>query len=316
MVRYACTLLILLALCLPSLSWAGDFSPRDVYNAASPGVVLIYGSEGNTMASGTGSIINKSGLILTNSHVITNDSTKKPWESIQVFLKPHMLTGEYAKDVKNPLNAKVIARDPEIDLAVLRVQGLKAPAVIPFGDSNQVSIGDPVAAIGHPGGGGLWTLTTGTISAHKAMGKQKVFQTEASLNPGNSGGPLVDADGRLVGVNTSIIRQGHDGVAIVGINFAVKSAQAKNWLESKGIHVAFAKGKMPTKPAARPTPSIPSESTKPLLDEREFRGPGGDLMYGRPNGRFQLNDLQKFLFDKSRKNAKDAFDELDAETIE
>ena len=307
---------ILLALCLPALSWAGDFSPKDVYNAASPGVVLIYGSEGNTMASGTGSIIDKSGLILTNSHVITNDSTKKPWESIQVFLKPHMLTGEYAKDVKNPLNAKVIARDPEIDLAVLRVQGLKAPAVIPFGDSDQVSIGDPVAAIGHPGGGGLWTLTTGTISAHKAMGKQKVFQTEASLNPGNSGGPLVDASGRLVGVNTSILRKDHDGLAIVGINFAVKSAQAKNWLDSKGIHVAYAKGKIPAKPATRPTPSIPYEPEKPLLDEREFRGPGGDLMYGRPNGRFQLNELQKYLFDQSRKNAKDAFDELDAETFE
>jgi len=94
-------------------------------------------------------------------------------------------------------------------------------------------------AIGHPEQGGLWTLTTGTISAQfenfNATKGKSVFQTETGLNRGNSGGPLLDTDGRIIGINTAIARLSSDGLPITSISFALKSNVAKRWLRDQGV---------------------------------------------------------------------------------
>jgi serine protease Do len=107
-----------------------------------------------------------------------------------------------------------------------------------FRFSNWTTPIGPVA-IGHPEQGGLWTLTTGTISAEfenfNATKGKSVFQTETGLNRGNSGGPLLDTDGRMIGVNTAIARVAPDGMPITSISFSLKSNVAKQWLRDQGV---------------------------------------------------------------------------------
>ena len=336
-----------LALLLAASASAADFSARDVYRAASPAVVLIMAGSGSSFLAGSGSFIGSGGLVLTNNHVIEDEGTRQPAKTILVFLKPARITGDPNADLKNPLAAKVVARDRDLDLAVLQVEGAKGScATVRLGDSGGMTTGDAVAAIGHPEGGGLWTLTTGTISGTKKMGAQDAFQTEANLNRGNSGGPLLDASARLVGVNTSTVRKAPDGLAIVGVNFAVKSAQVESWLSSQGIRYDVAPAsdgpvappatpaapaptpKAETKPeakAATPAPAATPQTEKkpakiaeqpiPASDDlQEFRGPGGELMYGRPGGKFSLDKSLRDIFSRARANAEKDFQELDQET--
>ena len=147
--------------------------------------------------------------ILTNAHVVIQDSTRKPWSRINVYFKPAKLTGDTQRDLVSPVEGKVIAWDPALDLALVEVAGLPAAtSAIALAHPDTVSVGDRVAAIGHPEQGGLWTLTTGVISTLQSnLGGVKgkdAFQTDTSINRGNSGGPLLDSSGRLVGVNTSM----------------------------------------------------------------------------------------------------------------
>jgi serine protease Do len=120
-------------------------------------------------------------------------------------------------------------------------------------DSDGVRIGDRVVAIGHPEQGGLWTLTTGVISTefedfNNVKGKS-VFQTETGLNRGNSGGPLLDSEGHVVGVNTAIARLAADGMPITSISFSLKANVARTWLREQGVVLAAATG-----PSAAPKP--------------------------------------------------------------
>ena len=138
-----------------------DFSAASVYRDASPAVVVVfaYDAKGDG-TSGTGSLVSRDGMILTNNHVIMNPKTKKPYVNIRVFFKPARITGDTEVDLKEPYSIRVVARDETLDLAVIQVQN--APRNIPvlqLGDSETVDVGSSVAAIGHPGGGGLWTLT-------------------------------------------------------------------------------------------------------------------------------------------------------------
>ena len=324
---------------------ADDLSPRDVYRAASPAVVMIFATDGGSLGNaGAGSIISPDGLILTNSHVVTNEQTKVAYKSIQVYLKPEHLSGDSRADLGNPYPAVIVSQDREVDIAVIKLES--APAglqTISLADSDSVSVGDRVAAIGHPEGGGLWILTTGSVSGSKKMGIQDTFQTETSINRGNSGGPLLNGQARIIGMNTSTVRQAPDGMVIVGVNFALKSNQIGAWLSSKGVAVATSKA-APIKPSVQPAekppvaaqapastppaasaakPSGPvekpkTEAVKPVAPapsedlEKEFRGPNGELMYGRPGGRFNLDDLKKAIFARAKNNANKAFEELDS----
>jgi serine protease Do len=221
--------------------------PKEIYKKAGPAVTLILGSDdGRQGSSGTGSIVTPEGKVITNAHVVLNQAGR-PYKTIYVYLKPPKITGDNAKDLTNRYKGRVLAFSPpdELDLAVIQIES--APASLPtinFANPNNVEVGDEVVAIGHPEQGGLWTLTTGTVSTvilnfNGVKGKD-VFQTEASVNRGNSGGPLLDEQGNMVGINTMIARQAADGLTITSVNFSLKSSVAVLWLGGQGMGLAYA----------------------------------------------------------------------------
>ncbi len=157
---------------------------------------------------GSGFIIDSSGIIITNNHVIEGA------EDILVRIEGEK---EY--------EAKVIGADPFSDLAVLKIKSSEKFKLVKFGDSDKARIGDWVIAIGNPFGLG-GTVTSGIISARNrniGMARYEDFiQTDASINQGNSGGPLFNVDGDVIGINTAIFgRQGN-----IGIGFSIPSNNA------------------------------------------------------------------------------------------
>ena len=243
------SLQVLLGLMILVSAAADDFNPRKIYSETSKAVVLITGFEPGQqeMSKGTGSIISSDGFVLTNAHVIIDQSKGRPFNNLRIFLKPDRVSGDLRKDTSLKYRAELVRFSENLDLALLRIKSSSIGNLSPtleFSDSDLVSIGDPVIAIGHPEQGGLWTLTTGTISSHinnyGNMPGKNVFQTEASLNRGNSGGPLINSRGHIVGVNSMISRKAKDGLAITGINFSIKSRVAVNWLNSIGLKFELA----------------------------------------------------------------------------
>jgi S1-C subfamily serine protease len=175
-------------------------------------VVVTASGGGNASSGGTGSVIDREGHILTNFHVIEGMSD----------LKVTLADGTAAV-------ATVVGTDPGSDLAVLKVD-LPSHLLIPvaLADSDRVRVGDTVFAIGHPFGQNF-TVTSGIISAtgrvtesaYTGRGIRDVLQVDAAVNPGNSGGPLFNTAGEMVGVNTSI--ENPNGRFFVGLGFAVPS---------------------------------------------------------------------------------------------
>ncbi len=155
--------------------------------------------------SGSGFLISPEGFIITNNHVISGATR------CEVNLQDGRI-----------YDAEIIGRDPFTDLAVIRIYGDNFNHVI-FGDSDKLRVGQLVIAIGNPYGF-EYSVTTGVVSAlgrslHSSTGRliDDVIQTDAALNPGNSGGPLVNSSGEVVGINTAII------LPAQGICFAVAS---------------------------------------------------------------------------------------------
>ena len=162
-----------------------------------------------TSALGSGFIIDEKGIVITNNHVIQGAE--------DVFVR---VNGE--KNIK----AKVIGADPGMDLAVLQIESDQKFTPVKFGDSDTSRIGDWVIAIGNPFGLG-GTVTAGIISArNRSIGLSRYedyIQTDASINQGNSGGPLFNMDGDVVGINTAILGQSGS----IGIGFAIPSNSAQ-----------------------------------------------------------------------------------------
>ena len=166
---------------------------------------------------GSGFIIDQSGFIVTNNHVV-EDADK-----IKVILKDN-----------REFDAEIKGRDPNTDLALIKIKSDGKLPTIQFGDSDHVKVGEWVMAIGNPFGL-EHTVTVGIISAKgRVIGSgpyDDFIQTDASINPGNSGGPLIDMSGKVVGINTAIIAGGQ------GIGFAIPVNMAKGIIEqlqSKG----------------------------------------------------------------------------------
>lgn len=220
---------------LASVADARPMSPKEIYAEKAKAVVLVFGTDGSAHGSaGTGSIISKEGHVITNAHVVSKNG--RPYRKLFVYLKPDRLTGNQQADLKHRYRVVIDDIDPRLDLALLRM--LKPPedlTILDFVDPEAVAIGEPVVAIGNPETGGLWTLTTGTVSSVIANFQNKrgkhVFQTDASVNRGNSGGPLLNAYGQMVGINTCISRKAPDGLAITDINFSLKSSVAVEWMK-------------------------------------------------------------------------------------
>ena len=165
--------------------------------------------ERQSSALGSGFIIDEKGIVVTNNHVIDGA------EDIVV-----QVNGE------KKFNAKVIGADPLSDIAVLQLDTKDKFIPVKFGDSDKARIGDWVIAIGNPFGLG-GTVTSGIISArNRSIGLSRYedyIQTDASINSGNSGGPLFDMNGDVIGINTAILgRSGN-----VGIGFSIPSNSAK-----------------------------------------------------------------------------------------
>ena len=175
-------------------------------------VVLHNGSHG----IGAGLIWSRDGLILTNYHVIAYHPGHHWW-----FRAPHARTGESRLHASLPdgslLPCQVIAQEPEIDLALLRIQANELPTAL-VADSRNLRIGQLALAIGHPWGERN-VVTMGIISGlgkarvHGRRGEIDIIRSDAHLAPGNSGGPLVNAIGGVVGINTMIVG-GDQGIAI------------------------------------------------------------------------------------------------------
>lgn len=260
-----------------------ELTPREIYEQTSPAVVMVMGhpESGKSGSGGTGSIIQADGLVLTNAHVVIEEKTGKPYPRLSVFLKPARVTGDAKVDLARMLRARVVAYSSPLDLALLKLEGVSGPLpTIDLGESDRTRIGDRVIAIGHPEQGGLWTLTTGVISAEvdnfNGVKGKNVFQTETGLNRGNSGGPLVDSEGHMVGVNTAIARVAADGLPITSISFSLKSAVAKQWLREQGaatLRASSQTGSPSTRAAAEIPPSPSSPSVAPSSPSQKPSSP-------------------------------------------
>ncbi len=173
-----------------SLLLPGAFSSAlvEMFNTVQPSIVQV-GIQGR--GGGTGVIWNPDGRIITNAHVVANEQAK---------IHVHLTDGR-------TLEAKVLHRDPRLDLAMLKVNGDNLKA-LPIGDSSQLRIGEWVFAIGHPWGQ-RWALTAGIVSSLSSVKvaddlTTRYIKSDVGLAPGNSGGPLLDAEGKVVGINAMI----------------------------------------------------------------------------------------------------------------
>jgi S1-C subfamily serine protease len=185
-------------------------------NRVAPAVTFIevehaakQGSRGPARGSGSGFLFTPDGYLLTNSHVVHGS------EKIIVGLND-----------ESRFTADLVGNDPDSDLAVLRIGSPTALPYVQFGDSSQLKVGQIAIAIGNPLGYSK-SVTTGVVSALGRTLRAKsgrlmhdVIQTDAALNPGNSGGPLVDSKGKVIGVNTAMIPQAQAICFATGINTA------------------------------------------------------------------------------------------------
>ena len=231
----------LIAALLTTQAWA---DPARVYKERSDAVVLIIArNEGSSSRSkGTGFVV-APGYVLTNAHVV-QDSNDRNFARIAIFLRADNMNDGNLERLTNGKLGEIVAANSELDLALIKVDGLDSVEVIPFSDSANVDIGSQVLAIGHPENGGLWSLTTGRIGSsiknHEGITGKHVLQTETPLNRGNSGGPLLNWEGELIGVNSSIARSGAGGLAITGVNFAIEANVANSWLRQNSLAVVAA----------------------------------------------------------------------------
>lgn len=205
---------------------ADEVNNIDIYKAADPSVVYItstvyqedfFFGQSKSQGIGSGFIISADGQILTNNHVVSGSS------ELEVTLLD-----------KSRFKAQIVTRNPIDDLALIRIDtnGKKLP-FLKLGDSEALQVGQKVLAIGNPFGLS-GTLTTGVVSAlgRTIRGDDRdlegMIQTDASINSGNSGGPLLDSQGNVIGINTAIY--GPNGGS-VGIGFAMPINRAKRLLE-------------------------------------------------------------------------------------
>lgn len=299
--------------------FADEFPAIQVYEKSSKSVVLILSRfEGKQSLVGAGSLIARRGTFLTSAHVVVDKEGGKPASNVEVFVKPEKVTGDFRRDFTLRYKADIAAYDADLDLAVLTVRDFREDVEpILFVREGEIRIGEEVVAIGHPEQGGFWTLTYGRISGEienqaNVTGRD-VYQTDTNVNRGNSGGPLLDRHGRLVGVTANIARVGAGNIPITGVNFAVKSVVAGKWLEKSGYParygnpadeapgrpVAAGKGATPVFPKpgvshaaepARETQPGPAEQRPSPWEQDRAQVPGEDKIL-TPRRPYRMDDF-------------------------
>ena len=193
-------------------------TPQEIYRTVNPAVVTVMAplSDGSGVSVGTGVVFTPDGYILTNYHVVDGG-----------------VSCAVALDTGEQYDARYVAGDAEKDLAVLKVEAEGLPTAT-FGDSDLLTVGDPVYAIGNPLGVELrGTFTDGIVSAvNRDVDVDGVImtliQTNAALNSGNSGGPLINQYGQVVGINTIKMMSGYD--TLEGLGFAIPTSLAQRWV--------------------------------------------------------------------------------------
>jgi S1-C subfamily serine protease len=214
------------------------FDPARIYKTRSAGVVTIYALFGTHVEDGSGGtsqgsgfVVSDDGYILTNSHVITTAGEANPEEPPE---KADTVYVEFRSGER--VSAEVVGFDPFDDVGLLKVdRAAHRLDPVPLGDSGAVVVGDPVAAIGSPFGQ-TTSLSVGVVSATERSIESltstfdlvDAIQTDAPINRGNSGGPLFDARGRMIGINAQI--RSESGTA-EGVGFAVPINSAKRSME-------------------------------------------------------------------------------------
>ena len=182
-----------------------------------PGQLTIFGPTGDQTVSGTGFFITNDGYIITNNHVVEGT------QEVEIVLSDG-----------TQQTADFVGSDPYSDIAVLKADG-NVPAVAALGNSDALDPGESVIAIGSPLGDFKNTVTVGVVSATgrsidtgKGYSIENLIQTDAAINQGNSGGPLVNLAGEVIGVNTLVVRQSPTGSVAEGLGFAIpiNTAQA------------------------------------------------------------------------------------------
>ena len=184
-----------------------EFINVTVYEKINPAIVLVEAQMLDGLSSGTGCIINKSGIILTSSHVVAKSSYVEVTTSKGETYKAEILPSDGANG----------------DLALLRIKPNKPLPTIKLGDSSMVKVGQKVLAIGNPFGFN-GTLTTGIVS--RIDYERNKIQTDAAINPGSSGGPILNANGEVIGISQSIFNPDNNK-SNIGIGFAVPANEVK-----------------------------------------------------------------------------------------
>ncbi|HYF63699.1 MAG TPA: trypsin-like peptidase domain-containing protein [Herpetosiphonaceae bacterium] len=181
----------------------------DTVAKTSPAVVKVVSSLGaGQKSSGSGVIISEDGYVITNNHVVEGQ------RRLQVIYAD----GSYH-------DAELTGTDPFADIAVIRVRDA-VPAVAELGDSDALQPGETVIAIGSPLGEFQNSVTVGVVSAlNRSVDRMEgLIQTDAAINHGNSGGPLIDTNGKVIGINTLVVRGGQSSLDVAqGLGFAVPS---------------------------------------------------------------------------------------------
>ena len=182
----------------------------NVYERINPAIVSIDAQLSDGVSAGTGCVVSKDGLILTGAHVI--DDSK----DIDVTT----YNGQIYK-------AKLLARMNR-DLALLKIEPKTPLETVQFGNSENIRVGQKVLAIGNPFGF-TGTLTQGIVS--RIDYNKNRIQTDAAINPGCSGGPLLNSSGEVIGINQSIYNPDHN-ISNIGIGFAIPINDAKKFISS------------------------------------------------------------------------------------
>ena len=234
----------------------GGLSYQAIYEKNIPAVVSVLCESATGTSTGTGVVISENGYIVTNHHVVSGA------QSIRVLLTDERV-----------LLAYLVGGDAVSDLAVLYIEAADlTPAE--FGDSDQLKVGDAVAAIGDPLGVEFrGTMTDGIVSAINrnvtTNGRtMTLIQTNAALNSGNSGGPLINCYGQVVGINTMKISTFVDAAGVEGLGFAIPSTTVKEIVDQ-----LIAQGYV----SGRPDMELSGESVS-ALDQRFYRLPAGFLV--------------------------------------
>ena len=231
-------------------------SANEIAAKVSPAVVWIEVDYGKFSSSGTGMFITTDGYVLTNEHVVSE--------------------GYYATlnfPNKRSVEAQIIYRDPRLDIAILKCTSGNYP-VITLGSTTDPELGEDVVAIGYPSAaqlGASVSLSRGIVSAFRTISGIEYIQTDASLNPGSSGGPLVNLRGEVIGMNSWKLREGE------GINFAIALNSVKALVDN--IVQQHIQGQL-----AVPEPPVP----EPLVEKTEEKVVIHNLPFtytGKGNGR-------------------------------